>query len=266
MEPQPQVDFLTLPDAVQRWCDPSLVTIVLLAQLRCTRLELFEMGHPDLAHEDRHIEFAPNALRAAGGANPRLDSAWAVVDHDFKSRVERGELYLTGVRMKAEMDGPREAISGVLAAHSRINYLLGTVSSAQVSYANVQVSTVGPATDSGASELPPGKLRLQVSDVADLDDETILALLSEHIDRVVESPEPKMMARIKDVLQPIIVRRLEIRARRGELADTLNAEARALASWIGKVASWHPTPAAKTVENNIRDRYKALKPRSKAMI
>ena len=114
-------------------------------------------------------------------------------------------------------------------------------------------------TVSGCSPLRP-------EDVPALSDDTILALLEEHARRVVEGPDAKFVAPGKVSVMPLVKRKMEYRAGKGELLPDLAGEAAWLEAWIKESAPSHHTPTAGAIENSLRAVYRGLAPRSKAMI
>ena len=204
-----------------------------------------------------------------------LIAAHAELVQDFRDRMTRSEFHLRGVQTRPTLTAEARNIAGVWAAECEFDFRGNCVTVASKRFVAVAASrelaadALDDSSRAAAFALPGSNVSAWAptpTDVADLSDEIILALLKEHARRVIESPGPKMMARIKDVLQPLIVRRLERRAAQGLLAAMLAEEARQLQSWIGEVASWHPIPKSQTVENNIRDAYNALKARSHTTI
>ena len=263
MEPEPANKTFRLLDAAIRWCDPVFVEAIRRAESRLTAHETEQSGLPLLSSTSALMKPSSQHWMAGGPSYVAISAAWSNLERDFRKHLEQSALFLAAVPVTAELKSQHVPIDSVWAAELKFDWNANTLFFRKQKYVSIKVSRQPfPQvlnTDAMPRQLNPEGVHL-------LTDDVILALLEEHIRRVVESPEPKMMARIKDVLQPIIIRRLEARAKAGDMMDTLAGEARNIQSWIKQVASWHPTPAEKTVENNIRDRYKALKPRSKATI
>lgn len=206
-----------------------------------------------------------------GNAIIPLRGAWDSLIGAFKFAVQHGDLVLTGVSTRLN-HRPRTVIAPSDAAVLNIDPPSGSISiglsgerflAVHVMRNGVCDANTGEEDAVAKRPIPPSPVTAET--VSELTDDEIIVLLNEHIRRVVESRTPKMMARIKDVLQPIIEHRLDFRGKNGLLAETLNAEARELQSWIGVVANWHRVPGPTTIENNIRDRYRQLKAQSNAM-
>jgi len=257
-------EHLPLLNALYCWCRRELIDKIIFEECQFSARELSLWHGPRIAPEDTLRREYDDGWRD-GPQFGMLRNAWEAAEHDFRMRVERRALFLQGIVLSDDLMAVPSPIPGGFATAMHFDFHRNTLILQKRKYVSIVVSQTPFATPANLTPPAPQTTSVPPS-IKDYSDEQILALLNQHIDRVVSSPEPKMMARIKDVLQPIIMRRLQFRAERGELKETLSAEAKELQRWIGEVASWHPVPKPKTIENNIRYEYGRLMPRSKAMI
>ena len=267
MENDAWPDQLVLSVALVRWCNREVIVDLWNVEREFSARELASWPGARLGPVSALRD--PSQLRSI---RYHLDftmlrAAWETLIIDFQSRIERGELHLEGVEVNDDPNSLPQAIRGAYASMMKFDFMRNAVILREKKYVAIRVSQIPSpraaveGIQSASRDMPH---RLQISD---LTDEQILVLLNRHIQSVIDSDEPKMMARIKDVLQPIIMRRLQARAERRELLGTLAAEAQALRDWIRMVAPWHPIPKSTTIENNIRQEYGRLRRHDqKAMI
>lgn len=249
---------LGLIDAVRRWADSALIEKVIQHESACSEFEIASWIGPRLVGYDALRRPTADDWMAGGMDFRRLDAAWRNLDHQFKSQIECGSLKISGIPVKDGGVGAREPIDGALAMSLRFDYRTNETTLSGRKFISLRVND-RLTGDSASSELPPGRWRLRVQDVADLDDDVILALLEEHADRVVASKDPHFIVPAKVSLMPLIVRKMEARQRAGELAPTLGGEASALERWIATAVRGYQTPKAASISNHISKIYGALK-------
>ena len=258
---------LSLTQAVIEWSDAKLVEAAQARQRAFTDQDLAQLNQPRLVARDLGQTVVAQTPANYGRDAEAARHAWSVLIQHFRNEIEDGALHLEGVEHTKDLRSEPQAIPGSYAASLAFNFARNTLTVVGKHFGAIRVSKnpspwapfEAPRTNGGTHRPPP-------QEVATLSDEVILQLLNEHIERVTKSREPKMLARIKDVLQPILMRRLQQRAAQGLLEPDLASEARELRKWISEVASWHYLPAEKTIVNNIRSTYRTLRARSNCPI
>jgi hypothetical protein len=281
MDKEAHPTHLPLAEALIEWSDPALVEAVRAEERNLDPTKLRRHGRFTLVSIRTELRAPQRRLLLSDPYSglEDLDRVWEGLIGAFKMQVQRRAMVLTGAYIKTE-GSPRQVIPADLAARMDIDpasgavfvgasgsfYTAVTAWRGDVAPTNIDAAMTTADFSDGVPMVHAGTIPITQTSVRELSDDEILALLDEHIRRVLESPGPKMMARVKDVLQPIIVRRLEARCRQGLMHDSLVAEAGELRSWISQVAQWHPLPALKTVQNNIRNTYRQLKAGSKPPI
>ena len=264
---------LTLLKALIQWCDPALVEAVRVAErgrtaheLLAFRGELSDFPKPRLTPANEWRQ--PSAQEWMHGATnfTLLSMAWEDLTSDFRTRVETGAIFLEGVEVDDTHDAEPQSLRGAFASEYKFDFKQNALRLGKKRYVAIVVSrTPRLHAEAGARRLARRELERPLK-VDDLTDDEILELLSEHNKRVVDSPEPKMMARVKYSLDQIVIRRLEWRFGQGLTKTKIREEAAELRAWIVEVAPWHQKPAVKTVENHIRKRWNELKSRSNTPI
>jgi hypothetical protein len=259
MEPETTTETIGLLDAVIRWCDSALVAAIRQAEVRYAAMDLAGTGYPVLSPVDA-LQKPTSTDWMAGGTNyGPLYAAWSSLEHDFRARIERSDMHLTGAAFTTEMKAQQVPIDGIWAAEFKFDWKANTLTLRKTKYVAVRASKSAPTGGVVGQELPPGKWRLRVADVADLDDDVILELLEEHANRVIASKDPHFIAHSKLSFTTLIIRKLKARHKTGEMLNTLLGEATELVRWIAAAASGHQTPKAKTIKNHISTEYSRLK-------
>ena len=206
------------------------------------------------APEEQHLE----QIKAA------LDAAWRGALLDLRSRVERGELRVSGVQTLPALQVNRAIIPGQWAMDYRIDPLTSVIVLNDRRYVNVLLEVGDPAAK--PADQPAPALQLDLNRIPELDADTVLALLEEHARRVINGPDAKLIAPGKVSLLPLVAGMLRHRAARGELLPTVTDEADYLASWIKSKAAHYQVPTSSTIAKVLGREYAALKPRSNAAI
>jgi hypothetical protein len=258
---------LSLFEALKLWCDPVLVARIHDEERKLIPYELHQFPMPKLLPE---AEWGKPRSGSWGSTDyVFLTAAWNDLTHDFRRRIEVGELYLEGVLSGDDPEAQPETIPNIWAAELKFDLNANVVVRGSRTYLAVTVSrTPSPWTAVGPSreaELHSHR-RLSQDAVAALDDDEVLALLEEHARRVIASPDAALIAPGKISLIPIVKGKMEYRAAHGELLPTLAEEATVLSDWIGSKVSLHQTPSAATISKVLSKTYAALKARSNAAI
>lgn len=130
---------LKLVDALQQWCDPSLVQRIKDEECRCSQYQLDQSGLIQLS--SREIRRQPTNTSWMGGYNLRaLHAAWQDLERDLRQRIEQGLIILRGVLLAPEQQTELEGIPGVWAATFTFNFSKGTVRSGKRRYGAISCS------------------------------------------------------------------------------------------------------------------------------
>ena len=263
---------LRIREAVLRFCSGSKIEEVKKYEAYFTSAELEKFGYPDLSGTQRPDE--PKHFDSRQMENRRrLNEAWDRVFLDFRARLERGEMVITGVKMHPRPATEHVVIPGQWATDFAFDALKSTVTLWSVRYLNVLVgekgwfasdTALGPepvVADFISDRLPP----ITSENLRDLTDDEVLLLLEEHARRVAEGPDAKLIAPGKISLMPIIHRRLRYRASLDQLEPKVTWEAAVLEAWIASRVQSHQTPTKDSIANSISKSYAALKAQSKAI-
>jgi hypothetical protein len=252
-----KADDLGLRDGIVRWCDPALVAALQQAEARAVAIgpppprpswfggasrDTIDAWSDARSHEDQ--------IRGAA------TQAWKKVLADLQGRLESRELILTGVQARPTRSVDRRALPGEWAADFRFKVNEGAVEFDDQRYVAVRLALPG---SSGAAEV---QLPQTPIDVEQLDDETILRLLHENVERAARGPDAQLLLPGKLSLLPIIKRKMQARAEAGELLPFLKEECNWLEGWIKEKAPNIHTPTVKTLINAMAETYRSLKSRS----
>jgi hypothetical protein len=186
--------------------------------------------------------------------------AWSALQRDFQARMARGEFHLAGVQTRPERTTEPRPIPGVWAADCRFDFLQDIVFVGDMRFVAVTAAggpmaekrqVAGPA-DAQLAPLLPER-------VADLDPDTVAALLEAHADHVRRGLRIQLLPPGKASPLALAASMMRHRGLTGALYDTLEAEAEWLAVWLARVApSYFPTKA-KALSNKLGRLYKDLK-------
>jgi hypothetical protein len=250
----------SLFDALILWSDDKRLAAV------CQTEEIFSIN--DLREMDRPHLGGARDLRSKCyidqdewiHAARELKHAWTFLIEDFQSRIQNGEIFLTGVQIYPDPQELRRPIPGCWASEFAFDFFKHMVNiGSRFRYVAVRGSTVPPAPC-----VPSPDVEVTPEMVRGLSDDTILELLEEHAKRVVEN-DAKLIAPGKISLIPILRRKMLRRAATKDLEPTLAAEMNSLAAWISSKIKSHPVPTTKSLENALRRDYRACKTQSKGI-
>lgn len=256
------------------FCSEDVLRQIIAAEWLFTDAELRSLRRPVITGGRTDEQIYRLSLAQKQGRYRRLEDAWEAIDHQVKLLLEDERLFLTGVPSKPVGTTDRELIPGVWATRLTLNFFTNTASSSHNSYSALRVFKARPGVANDSPEDSPQSTasanqeaprHIKVEDFAELSDEMVLALLEEHAKRVVESDEAKLIHPTKISVMPIIRRKMEHREEMGELLPTLAGQAAFLENWIAEKLTSHQTPTASSIENALRNEYRALKARSNGM-
>ena len=253
-------------DALKRFCFEARIKDVNNCEPYFRSQQLAHFGYPNLGgasnrgEPERSEPFTIEQLQLA------LEAAWTSLLLDLQLRIERGDLNISGVQTEPELKDIREKIPNQWAMDFRIQPLQSVVVLKQFRYVNVLIRPSEMTDRSIASGTFPAVRTIDAESAADLNDETLLALLEEHARRVIASPHARLIQPGKISLLPIVRGKMRHRSRNGELLPTLGAECRWLAGWIAEKVNFHQVPTASTIGKVLGPEYWQLKPRSKTAI
>ncbi len=284
-----------LREAILTWCDPILVADIKNAERRLTYEDHAEMSLALLA--ERETLKKPDRFdRTSSGDYAALRGAWDYLVRDLRDRIERRALFVEAVRLAPERGTAVEQINNHWAADMTFDVMRNTLSLGRDRFGSVRISATpipvrsdsaptqasshiasqyGPAesaTACKAGSYPPfsltadGHYVVAPEDVAQLSDDTLLALLEEHARRVVGTPDARLISPGKVSFLPIILRKMMHRAERGELLPKLVDEGEYLAQWIASKVQHHHLPSAGTITKTLSKNYAVLKAQSTAAI
>jgi hypothetical protein len=263
---------LPLAEALVRWTDPASIAALRAEEQRHLPYHVHEYYRllERRLQLSRDSELRQPAPKAGWGAVPDmggLTSARRALERDLQIRIERGEFHLRGVRTMPTRETVPSSLQSAWAADFQFDFHAGRVSVGVDTYVAVAaVKGLAPALPTGETmaagrAIPP----ITEDNVRELADDEVLLLLEDHARRVVENHEAPLIQPSKVSFGPIILRKMRLRAERGELLGTLTAETQMLAAWIQGKSPSHLTPTAAALENSLRTEYWLLKPQSKPM-
>jgi hypothetical protein len=263
-------DERSLQDGLIGWCDPNLRVTFLSARRnygefrRGIEIEL-DTSFP------RSEPFAAGLRDLWNDQEQRLhsdiDRAAEALVNDLRSRLERRELFLHGYRLIDEECPTRFQLPG----HRAIDFVFvigrGSVTIGDERYTGVLVSReiLAPLAPKAAPS-PPQQSVVALGDVATMADDVLMELLEEHGRRVVSNLEHPLIQPSKVSFGPILARRMEWRAKNGQLASTFAAECVALVEWLATKIVHHQIPTARGIHDPLRDLYRELKAESTTRI
>lgn len=265
---------LPLAKAMLAWCDPALIDAVKAAERRFIPFHLNDFYQrtggvlfrllPDAEVRDPQTE----GSWPSSPSYTWLTAAWEAVERDFRHRLTT-EIYLMGVQIAPQPETESRPIPQAWASDASLDLARSALGFAGRRYVAVTASKEPPAeTPSSASIIgvDQGSSRpITPDNVCDLSDDEIMLVLEELARRVVEEEDAPLLMPSRISFAPILRRRLHWEASQGSLRSTLGAQAKVLETWLREKVTSHQTPTAKSIENNIRDDYNAMKPRSNAM-
>ena len=250
----------TVREAVLNFCFEHRVEDVNNAEHYFRSQEIVEFGYPPLGAASSRGDPTPCSPHELGTHRNALDAAWRNILLDLKVRIERGDLLLSAVQISPKLQERPEIIPGQWAMALRINPLDSTVWLKQTRYVNALLT---PADQADAATMPSAPAKATaVTSIADMDADTIVALLEEYYRRATKDGVKQLLHPGKLTLMPLVKGKMYWRAERGELLPTLRTEARWLAAWIAEKATLHQVPSAPTIEKMLGSDYALLKPRS----
>ena len=262
MKAKPVPKRPTLLWALVEWCEPLLVEAVRVAERGLTGEQLLAMAQPKLTSSDEWCNpFQGDWMVSPHFVEFRL--AWAALERDFRSQIEREVMFLEGVEFTETYDAGRQALRGAFAAEFKFDFDLNTIQLGKKRYTAVTVSRAPspPEPAFGDSATTASQLGVDAStcDVALLDPAFIAALLERHADLVCQDVGVSLLPANKVSAIALIATKMRHRARAGELSQTLAEEADWLARW-GKTAAPSYAPVTpKTVKNRFGSLYRKLK-------
>ena len=261
-------DVLSLADALQRWCDDCLVQRVRDEECCHTEYEMENFSRIQLT--SRAVRRQPHRQDWMVGRDfTKLIAAWHDLESDFRQSIEKGRIHLRGVQLAPDRRTECEIIPRGWAADFLFDFRKGTIKAGPVRFGAIECSQVpwisAMATVDPVAAPTPAPLStaawvktLRPEDLPDLDDETVLALLNEHTDRVIKNGS-QLIGPGKVSLLPLILGKMKARAANGELEPKQADEFRWLAIWIREVApEWHAYKAS-SIELKLSADYKRLK-------
>lgn len=259
---QDEAEDLALRDGILRWCDPTLI-----AAMQQTEAQAAAIGLPPPQPSwfaGATID-ATEAWKSARSREAQIRAstvlAWRRLFADLRQRLERGELVVTGVQSRPCRGVDRQELPGPWAADFQFKAEEGAIEFDGQRYVAVRLGPRG-------STHPPVQVvpSTAAMDVKQLDDETILRLLHENVERAVRNPNAKLLQPGKISLMPILERKMQDRAETKALLPTLKEESNWLEGWIKEKAPNVHTPTSKTIGNTLAAAYRSLKTRSRPPI
>ena len=170
----------------------------------------------------------------------------------------------------------RKPIPQAWASDAKIDVPRGVVDVVGHRYVSVRATRaplpVDPSPEMLAAALdkhearPAQRQPITAENVTELSDDEVLLLLEEHGERVVRSPDAKLIAPGKISLMPIVRRKMIARADAGDIMTTKGAECRYLARWIAEKVRHFATPTEGTISKMLGKDYEVEKARSNAEI
>ena len=256
---------LPLSEAVVRWSDQSLVEAVRAEERPrlATHIQTF-YGRSDKFSiqltPDQELRRPTNDSWMMGLPNfSGLIAAWRALERDFKSRLVGGTLHLRGVQTAPERGTERIPIGAIRAADFEFGLRDERLRDAEFTYVAVELSR-SPFQRLAAQEVraPVDPLLLTDKQIGDLSPDVVASLLERHAEHVRSGLQKTLLPPGKASAIALIASKMTERARRGQSAPKLNAEARWLAAWAASVApSWGP-PGEKGIMNKLGELWRQL--------
>lgn len=152
--------LLPLAEAVSLWCDPWIVVQIRQQERFFPTHRIHGRGYPEISLPAGAKVSTSSYLLEDRGVELRrsLDGYWRDLARDLKSRIERGEVHLTGVQTRPERRTERESIPSLWAADFHFGFLEGAVTVTPFRYIAVLCSLDPPpeqATTAGAAAPVP---------------------------------------------------------------------------------------------------------------
>jgi hypothetical protein len=261
---------LRLREALMEWCDPILVEAVRAEERLHTAYEMLSFRRGRLTSPEESRAARAREWHVDGNDFSKLIDAWKALERDLARRLEAGELFLTGVKLKPELTTEPQPIPGAWAADFAFDFPASVLMIRDMRFGSVTVSRNRPAAAAGPAVVAAGLSRAEITanNVRDLTDDEVLVLLEDHARRVVDNNEFKALdpGITKVSLMPLILRKMRARAAAGELMDSLAGEAAELETWVQEKAPSYQSPTAGAIANSLRNHYRRLTARSAAMI
>lgn len=257
-------EALPLREAVRRWCDPKLLAAGEATLHQVTRwCSQLPRGYaPDwVGAENRAYN-----TQATAYFQQQHESAARALLLDFAQQIERGDINLAGVQVRPVPEHESSIIPGSWAAEFRFDWEVSAIDVLDRRYVSVRArhGECGGAPSATAAGQSGSGPPMRIEDVASFDDDVILVVLEEHARLVVETPDAKLSAAVQYSLMPLIRRKLQHRARNGELLPGLGAEMAWLGAWIAEKAPSFHVPSAASIGNILRSDYRVLAAQTKA--
>jgi hypothetical protein len=268
-------DFLSIGDALVRWCDPRRISrwqdaVRALKDFRFERRLQIEIPDPaTLTNAHTLQSLWQTNERALVGECARAQDA---LENDLRWQFASRKLFAQGFLASGGLSQDRTLLPTTHAAdfvfdpfrsivvHGADRYLSVSVS-CQPLASERRLPTEGPAATAPGLSGP-----LTIEGICELSDEVLLKILEAYLDRVVASPDAKLKEPGKFSLMPFIARKMRDRAQKGELLPAITTESAWLGQWIAAKIEGHPTPGAKNIGKVLGREYALLKTRSNAAI
>lgn len=257
-------------EALLQFCFEDRIEDVMKYEEHFTSQQLAEFGYPNLGGtsnrgEPKHPDVKQTEFRR------RLDAGWVGLLLDFRQRLERGKIVVSGVRTHPNPVTEHTVIPGQWATDFKIDALKNTIEFRMTRYVAIEVGEpecfaddAVPAQNPVAVEAVSGRLpRVTAENLRDLLDDEVLLLLNDHADRVIRSKDGMLVAPGKITLIPIARGKMRHRAKDEELLPTITEEAEWLSNWLDRQVEHYAIPSPKTIGKMLGKEYKLLKPRSK---
>ncbi len=255
MGPAPTDGLLKLHEAVAAFCDPARVAMVIAIEERLSDAQMESFHKVRL--RPRPPDPQPEPVRRPNLSDPdyiAMNYHWKILLDEFRSLIADGKIAISGVKLE-DATGERVVIPPAIVLEYVLDFRHDSFGGHIQPYRLVRASRAPPQGLATPRPAPIG-----AESVRDLTDEEILVLLEEYARRVVEEEGSKLQMPAKVSFIPIIRRKMAYRSRTGEMQSTLAAEAAALADWIKTKVNGHQTPKPATIENELREDYRRLKP------
>ena len=257
---------LPLGQAVERWCEPTLVNQVKVWECQVPEYKLQESEFVRFVPPPAH-SWLNNRLWIQDTDTRRWSVAWTDLTNDLRRRIKVGEIFLRGVQTQPERRIVEEQIPASWAIDMEFDFRKEAATVDAYRYTGVICSLdPPPAGNRSVDATDPVVARLRSNGVSSLSDDEILGLLEEHARRVVDGPDAKLIAPGKISLMPIIRRKLIARADEGAIMASKGAECRYLAHWIAEKVTHFATPKEGTISKMLGKDYEVEKARSNAEI
>ena len=260
-----QQQHLSLLEAAIAWCNPEVVADVAIAERLLTVHQHDQLGFALLGERTALRQPGKDDWMSAGG-DGGLSAAWNRVALDMKRKIERGQLFLEGLRLAPERGTAAEEISNSWAAEMNFHFVLNTVRIGRDKFGAITVSTRPSPWQAVLDRPTPVPRAITVQDVEGLDSDVIIALITEHARRVVTEHGSALFPPGMISVHGIVLLIMEERAGEGRLLPSLEQEAKFLAEWIAGAAPSYHVPASNRIARFIGPKYELLSPRSKAAI